>query len=157
MKLLFIFFPLFTFGQNLSNTPQIIYKAQATEVINASFMPFTEGLSLSVKSSQQVYDDNVLILGLHVLDIALDSGETIIAKGANIQYDLMKNGAHINYVATADNTLSNIRTLAQSAVGISLGSLTTAQVRALMAILLYKVGGVTDDGKVKALNKWAKE
>lgn len=45
---------------------------------------------------------------------------------------------------------------AQTAVGVSLANLTAAQVRALMAILLYQAGGVTPDGKVRPLGQWAK-
>lgn len=44
--------------------------------------------------------------------------------------------------------------LAQSAVGVTLSALTTAQRSALTACLLYKAGGVTNDMKVKSLAQW---
>lgn len=44
--------------------------------------------------------------------------------------------------------------LAQSAVGVTLSALTTAQRNALTACLLWKAGGVTNDMKVKALAQW---
>jgi hypothetical protein len=50
----------------------------------------------------------------------------------------------------------NIKTTAQSAVGVSYGSLTAAQVRALLAILLWKEGAFTRTGTVDTLSKWAK-
>jgi hypothetical protein len=115
-----------------------------------------EGSPVYVKSTQQVYDEGVELVGLRVLDIPLDSGEVIIAKGANIVYQLTKNGAIVNYVPTTDNSLNNIKTLAQSAVGIAIGSLTTNQVRALLAVLLWKAGGIDESGRVKKLNTWAK-
>jgi hypothetical protein len=157
MKLLILFlFPSVIFGQSLSNTSRIIYKAQATEVIRANFTPLIEGSPVYVKSTQQVYDEGVELVGLRVLDIPLDSGEVIIAKGANIVYQLTKNGAIVHYVPTTDNSLNNIKTLAQSAVGIAIGSLTTNQVRALLAVLLWKAGGIDESGRVKKLNTWAK-
>jgi len=157
MKYIFIFLPFFAFGQNLSNTSQIIYKAQSTETIKAMFTPLVEGSPIYVKSTQQVYNDGAYLVGLQVLDIPLDSGEVIIAKGANIVYQLTKNGSIVNYVPTTDNSLSNIRTLAQSAVGVAIGSLTTNQVRALLAVLLWREGGIDENGRVKKLNTWAKD
>jgi hypothetical protein len=46
--------------------------------------------------------------------------------------------------------------LAQSAVGVSLSALTTAQRNALIVGLLHKAGGVTNDMKVKPLADWLK-
>lgn len=44
--------------------------------------------------------------------------------------------------------------VAQTAVGIQLDALTPAQVRALMACLLWKAGGLTASGAVKPLDQW---
>lgn len=47
-----------------------------------------------------------------------------------------------------------VRTVAQSAVGVLITDLTAAQVRALLAVLLWKAGALDKDGKVRALNDW---
>ncbi len=46
---------------------------------------------------------------------------------------------------------------AQSAVGVSITALTAAQVRALVAILLWKAGAIKADGTVRPLAEWVKE
>ena len=51
---------------------------------------------------------------------------------------------------------SNIVSTAQTAVGVRVDALTAAQVRALQAILLFKVGAVDTSLKIKALNTWVK-
>lgn len=53
---------------------------------------------------------------------------------------------------------NNIITTAQSAVGVSVGSLTAAQVRALFLIVLYRFRkeAITKTGTIESLNKWAK-
>lgn len=43
---------------------------------------------------------------------------------------------------------------AQTAVGVSLNALTAPQVRSLVALLLWKAGGVRNDGTVRALVEW---
>ena len=63
--------------------------------------------------------------------------------------------AHDPEAPTAGETLrSNIRTIAQSAAGIALNDLTATQSRALVAVLLWKAGGVAHDMTVKALGDW---
>jgi hypothetical protein len=47
-----------------------------------------------------------------------------------------------------------IITLAQSAVGVRIDNLTAAQVRALVAILLWKGGALDKDGNVRPLGQW---
>lgn len=49
---------------------------------------------------------------------------------------------------------SAVFTAAQSAEGVALTSLTAAQVRALLAVLLWESRGVTGDGKVRPLAQW---
>lgn len=44
--------------------------------------------------------------------------------------------------------------IAGSAVGVAIGSLTAAQVRALVACLLWKNGALNSDGTVKPLASW---
>ena len=54
----------------------------------------------------------------------------------------------------ADTLRARVLAVGQSAVGVSLDALTPAQVRALIALLLWKAGGVADDGTVRALREW---
>lgn len=54
----------------------------------------------------------------------------------------------------ADALRARVQTVAQSAVGVSLDALTPGQVRALLALLLWKAGGVAPDGTVRALREW---
>lgn len=49
-----------------------------------------------------------------------------------------------------------VRTLAQSAVGVRVDALSGAQVRALLVILLHKEGALNDDGTVRALGQWVR-
>lgn len=55
------------------------------------------------------------------------------------------------------STLRNqVLSVAGSAEGVLLTDLTAAQVKALVAVLLWKAGGLTNDGHVKALNEWVR-
>lgn len=45
-------------------------------------------------------------------------------------------------VTVGDSAFSNILSMAQSAVGVKLVDLTAAQIKALLAVMLYKAGGV---------------
>jgi len=45
--------------------------------------------------------------------------------------------------------------IAQSAVGVSIANLTAVQVRALLAVLLWEEGALTDVGAVRPLGEWA--
>lgn len=47
-----------------------------------------------------------------------------------------------------------IVTLAQSAVGLSVDTLTAAQTRALVAVLLWQAGALTRNGTVRPLAEW---
>ena len=49
-----------------------------------------------------------------------------------------------------------IVTTAQSAVGVSITALTAAQVRALVALLLWKEGAIKADGTIRPLAEWVK-
>lgn len=52
---------------------------------------------------------------------------------------------------------SQVITLAQSAVGVTLANLTAAQVRALVAILLRKEGALSADGTIRPLAQWVRD
>lgn len=49
-----------------------------------------------------------------------------------------------------------VRTTAQGAVGVRYDLLTAAQVRALVAILLWREGALDNAGLVRPLNEWAR-
>jgi hypothetical protein len=49
---------------------------------------------------------------------------------------------------------TRVRTTAQSAVGVVITDLTAVQVRALLAVLLWKAGALDKDGKVRPLGEW---
>lgn len=48
-----------------------------------------------------------------------------------------------------------VLTIAQSAVGVRIDALTAAQVRALVAVLLWRGGALRPDGTVRPLAEWA--
>jgi len=50
-----------------------------------------------------------------------------------------------------------IKTLAQSAVGETLDNLTQAQLKSLVAILLWKAGAVANDLTINPLSDWVRE
>lgn len=64
--------------------------------------------------------------------------------------------AEVDKVATISSARTKVHNLAASAVGIAIQDLTAPQVRALLAILLYKTDALDADGKVLPLNTWAK-
>lgn len=49
---------------------------------------------------------------------------------------------------------ANLIDVAQSAAGVSYADLTTAQLKALLAALLYQAGGLNNDLTVKPLSEW---
>ena len=56
--------------------------------------------------------------------------------------------------AASDQLKANIVTTARSAVGVILNDLSQAQTRALLAVILWKAGGVAPDMTVKPLKDW---
>lgn len=52
--------------------------------------------------------------------------------------------------------LENVKMVAQSAVGVGLTDLTAAQVKSLLAVLLWRAGGIAPDGTVKPLVQWVR-
>jgi hypothetical protein len=57
-------------------------------------------------------------------------------------------------IADAAALRQRVLTVAQSAVGQSIDTLTAAQVRALVAVLLYKNGALDKNGVVQPLGQW---
>lgn len=49
-----------------------------------------------------------------------------------------------------------VKSAAQSAVGVALTDLTNAQIKALLAVLLFEKKAVDQDGKVRPLAEWVK-
>lgn len=65
--------------------------------------------------------------------------------------------AHVDALAQAATARSTILATAQTAVGVQLTALTAAQVRALLACMLYASGGVDPATlTVKPLSEWVK-
>lgn len=56
--------------------------------------------------------------------------------------------------ADAQTLRQKVVTVAQSAVGLSIDTLTAAQVRALVAVVLWRAGALKPDGTVKPLAEW---
>lgn len=56
----------------------------------------------------------------------------------------------------AEDLRSRVIALAQSAVGVPLADLTAAQVKALLAVLLWSHGAVDNELKVRPLSEWVK-
>lgn len=56
----------------------------------------------------------------------------------------------------AQQTFDAVKALAQSAVGIELTALTDNQKWALLGVLLWKAGAITDDATIAPLIEWAK-
>lgn len=75
-------------------------------------------------------------------------------------YDAQQAAALITAVVDAQaatdrtTTRNAVLTAAGSAVGIGIGSLTAAQVRGLVACLLFKAGAIDKAGVVQPLNAW---
>lgn len=62
---------------------------------------------------------------------------------------------HDSTAVSSKQTLRNqVLTIAQSASGVLLTDLTQLQIKALFAYVLWKLGGVTNDLKVKPLQNW---
>lgn len=58
---------------------------------------------------------------------------------------------------TDDNSVRDaVRATAASAEGLALTALTAAQVKSLLAVLLWKAGAVDKNGVVKPLAEWAR-
>lgn len=62
--------------------------------------------------------------------------------------------AQATQAAEATALRQQVVSLAQSAVGQSIAGLTAAQVRALLALLLFNAGAITAQGTVKPLSDW---
>lgn len=59
-------------------------------------------------------------------------------------------------LTTAQTTIANIKTVAQSTEGLLLTDLTAAQVKSLLAVLLWRAGAVEADGTVRPLGQWVR-
>jgi hypothetical protein len=58
--------------------------------------------------------------------------------------------------ADASRLRQRVRTLAGGAAGKLITNLTASEVRALVAVLLWKAGALTPDGAVRPLDEWAR-
>ncbi len=81
-----------------------------------------------------------------IIRVPDDAGETAIAAVI---------AAHDSHGSTvAENTASQVRALAASVVGVALTSLTTEQVRAVVALLLLDTGALDENLVIKPLDEW---
>jgi len=107
--LILLLFPAFLSAQ-LTTTPKVIYKAAKTETVVFAVSPTSETV-ISVKTNNDVYDDNALLTGYHVLNIALDSGDVIIASSDKpLGYTTYVDGRNVKQPILADNTNAEINT-----------------------------------------------
>ena len=147
---------------NLGAAKQIIYTAVGSISVRVVFTnPTSAGIVRNFASNSVTYELNVLA-GVNCISeysINLIAGDYLIAQAgsAGITYHIFDiNGVDITPVPVTDTSAQHIIALAQTAVGITLTNLTQAQRNSLMAILLYKAGGVDAVTlKVKPLNQWA--
>ena len=77
-----------------------------------------------------------------------DAGDEAAARAIVAAHDAAQQSA-------GQQLLSSIKATAQSAEGVALNDLTQAQIKALVAVLLWRVGAVANDATVRALNEWA--
>lgn len=54
-----------------------------------------------------------------------------------------------------ETTQNRIKVLVQSSVGVDLELLTNAQIKALLAVLLWQRGAIAGDGTIKPLSEWS--
>ena len=106
--------------------------------IRASVPPFT-GLSTGKVAGR---------IRLHFEDTAADEQ---IATAQSIVL------AHDPQQKTADQQARlDLKAIAQSAVGVNFNDLTTAQLKALLAVLIMERGGLNNDLTIAALGKWVR-
>lgn len=155
--LLFLLLSLSVSAQTLTNRNDvIIYKSVLKDTVTVSFTPVGEA-TLTVKTYGETIDDKVVISGQHVLEIALDTAETITVdvKGT-VTYKVTKKVVDVTPAPVNDNSLSQIKSLLQSSEGVAVNQLTTTQVRALLALVLYREGIIDENLKVKKLKQIVK-
>lgn len=153
--LLISIMPLFTLGQ-LTISPKIIFKSVNRDTVSIVFTPSTTAL-LTVKTYNEIIDNNTVISGIHQLDIVLDTSEAVVAYSiGTIYYKIYRNGVDITPISADDNSLNNIKVLLSTCVGISGSNLTASQVRAILFYIGYKNGIFDETGVVKKLKYWAK-
>lgn len=127
--LLFVFIAT-SLSAQLTTSPKIIYKANKSETVTASFSPSGEAW-LSVKAGGEVIDEKIELAGYRVHTILLDSGETIIAMAKGIVgYTIYRNGVNVTPAAIPDNTFAMLVTW--------INGLTAAQRNKLLAFLIYE-------------------
>lgn len=54
----------------------------------------------------------------------------------------------------ADQLRETVVAIAQSAAGVPINDLTTVQIKALLAVVIWRVGGIAPDMTIRPLNDW---
>jgi hypothetical protein len=101
---------------------------------------------------------------------AVEHGDDGVATGALVSVVVFLDGGRVRSIAEEEyaaeqlrldadrEAASQLRTqilqAAQSAVGVRLSDLTAAQRNSLIALLLWKEGGVKNDGTIAPLGEW---
>ncbi len=129
--LLFILIGLYSNAQ-ITNTSKVIYKATKADTITFAVSPI-QPTHLTVKVSNEVIENNVLLSGYHVLNLALDSGDIVTAQSDRLlAHTIYRNGVNVTPALVADNSFAEFLAF--------YNSLTTAQKNKLNIYGLYKQG-----------------
>jgi len=133
-------------------TEQMAVYQQAVQAQPAKWAAYQQALQ-AYRDAQAAYPALVAAYEDALAELDDEAG-AFLAREAEIQAVI---DAHDPGAPTAGEQLRNqVRTLAQSAVGVALNDLTTAQRAALLAVLLHQAGGLAPDLTVRPLAQWAR-
>lgn len=107
--------------------------------------------ALTLENGEQIVTDKITKYRQAYLDALAAEGQGYKTKA---QRDAVEAAALSAGQVERTALRQQLVTLAQSAVGVALDQLTAAQRNALIACLLFRAGGVTNDMKVKPLSEW---
>lgn len=138
----------------MNTQPTIIFAAVGLTPVTLTFINTANtAKNIFLKGGTEEVNGQMGANATSVYSMTLTTGESIIAYGA----------AEINVTANVplvsiqiSGLVQPILDTAQTAVGVALGNLTQAQIRSLLAIMLYKAGGVNLNSlTVRPLAEWA--
>lgn len=142
----------------LTTSLQIIYKAVVNETVTVTLTNNSSStINFELYSTSQSFDGNNIAANAEsVWTVDLFNGDYIAASAESaLDYVITKSGVDITPAPTVNTELTTLKTNATTAVGITTSSLTAAQVRALLNLLLYERGAIDEvTNKIKPLDKW---
>lgn len=114
-----------------------------------------------VATGQQLfvpYNEQLTIFDIDIADLDSSIYDFIpLTAPLTTKNDFVLKASEVTRRANIVTAIGSLKTTAQSCVGVALTALTAAQVRSLLAILLYNAGGVDAATlKVNPLNQWVK-